>query len=117
AMEMYDSAYFGLDADGTNDWAHSFPLGGHLVKLTKDEIFPNGTVNTPPKNLYSVTLFHQLRCLEIYHQEYLARIQGQSVKDFGARSSRIYTTVCRDWTQVYREAEKNFKWSGSFGET
>ncbi|KAF9445735.1 hypothetical protein P691DRAFT_675064, partial [Macrolepiota fuliginosa MF-IS2] len=123
AMDMFDTTYYGLDEEGARNWEHILPPGdnAHLLQLNTDD---EGT----PEN-YTVTLFHQMKCLETYYHEYsldsshkpspllrhcLNYLRQQimcqldtrleSVRTKKAQSARFYTSVCRDWTKVYETA-------------
>ncbi|KAJ6450729.1 hypothetical protein C8R47DRAFT_956351, partial [Mycena vitilis] len=81
---------------------------------------------------YTVTLFHQLRCIGIIRAQYkLApdapissrtehclnylrqtilckpNFRLESVDNEFGHTDHSYETVCRDWTALYREAERN----------
>lgn len=123
-MDIFDTTYYGLDEEGAKDWGHILPPGdnAHIVQLNSDD--EEGT----PAN-YTVALFHQLKCLEIYYREYslesthklspiihhclnylrqqiLCQLDTklESVRTEKAQSARFYATVCRDWTRVYEAA-------------
>ncbi|KAH7919344.1 hypothetical protein BV22DRAFT_1040983 [Leucogyrophana mollusca] len=124
AMTVYDSTHYQLDDDGAADYAMLMPSGGHTVHIADSP-------GSSPKP-YTVTLFHQLKCLEIIHREYLAapssfppilshcmnylrqtiicrpNLRLESAQSAAASVDKEYETVCRDWTQVYAEAERNF---------
>ncbi|KXN85261.1 hypothetical protein AN958_11555, partial [Leucoagaricus sp. SymC.cos] len=127
AIEIFGTSYYGYDEEGSQHWTHLLPPGNdtHLVELHDGRLDEDIT-----SNIYTVTLFHQLKCLEIYNRMYL---QGpleeppliihhclnylrqhilcqldtklESVKTPKAESSRTYTSVCRDWTKIYEAVE------------
>jgi len=131
-MQIFDTSHYGLDPEGDDDWAHLLPLGEHLVYLKPDKLTPNSS-----KYPYTVTLFHELKCLELFRKAYQAvsassshqqdpgplihhclnylrqqvlchaNTKLESVKNFQAQSARQYITVCRDWTAVYHESENS----------
>lgn len=118
-MTVFDTSYYQLDESGAQDYSAMLPSGGHIVHVGNTE--------------YTVTLFHQMRCLEILRREYTRAPQTspsfltqhclnylrqtivcrpnlrlESVKSPHGESTKEYETVCRDWTAVYEEAELNF---------
>ncbi|KAH9478939.1 hypothetical protein JR316_0009402 [Psilocybe cubensis] len=107
-------------SDSEEEYRSLLPSGGHLVHIGKEK--------------YTVTLFHQLKCLDVIRQEYLNDASQpissltrhcmnylrqsllcnlntglENAKNSAATASRTYNTLCFDWTQVYSEAEQNFK--------
>jgi len=126
-MDIFDTSYYDHDEDGGENWARMLPDGpdGHLVYLNNED----DATPTP----YTVTLFHQLKCLELYHREYtmdppppkpsrmmrhcmnylrqqiLCQLDTklESAKNDEARATKRYTSVCRDWTKVYEAASAN----------
>ncbi|EGN92253.1 hypothetical protein SERLA73DRAFT_191368 [Serpula lacrymans var. lacrymans S7.3] len=107
------------------EYAHLMPLSGHTVYVSENP--------GEAPDVYTVTLFHQLKCLEIIHREYLdpslplipsallshclnylrqtilcrPNLRLESVTTRSAKSAQGYEAVCRDWTEVYEEAERN----------
>ncbi|KAJ7582187.1 hypothetical protein C8J56DRAFT_792809, partial [Mycena floridula] len=105
------------------EWHRLLPAAGHTVRLREKE-----GLNISD---YTVTLFHQLKCLEIYRKEYLSsrlspspmvhhclnylrqqilchmNLRLESVKSYAGNSGRQYEFVCRDWSQIYVAAEDN----------
>ncbi|KAF9256981.1 hypothetical protein L218DRAFT_936227 [Marasmius fiardii PR-910] len=131
-MSIFGTSRYTLDVAGTEDWKKLMPSGGHTVRFQHYNRNRNQTEMVP----FTVSLFHQLKCLEIYHEEYIAsappsprvrhclnylrqqilcrmNLRLESTKDEGARSVRQYETVCRDWSLVYRAAE-NFGMEGGW---
>ncbi|KAF9002066.1 hypothetical protein BDQ17DRAFT_1306533 [Cyathus striatus] len=133
ALQVFDTTYYGLDKEGDYDWARLFPRGRHTVRLHDDTgITMQHDDYDQAESEYSVTLFHELKCLELYRIEYIKHpgpsnspliahclnylrqqvlchinIKLESVKNAKAQSGRQYTTVCRDWTKVYDAMERN----------
>jgi len=126
AMTISDTSRYDISDDGQADYAALMPKGGHNVHISRE-----GASKPRP---YTVALFHQLKCLEIYHREYLKppprqvtrELQGcmnylrqailchansrlESVKNEAIQAEKRYDTVCRDWTKVYEAAERNFE--------
>ncbi|KAF9556154.1 hypothetical protein CPC08DRAFT_711400 [Agrocybe pediades] len=125
AMTITDTTHYDLNDEGSVDFASLMPSGGHTVHIAA----PGSEV----PETFTVALFHQLKCLEIYHREYLkpvprqvtAELRGclnylrqsllchadtrlESIKNDEVKASKQYDTVCRDWTQLYEAAEKNY---------
>ncbi|KAJ7622537.1 hypothetical protein FB45DRAFT_927919 [Roridomyces roridus] len=126
-MRITASAHYQFDtAEGAEEYGKLLPPGGYMVHvLDKD----TGSVQP-----YTVTLFHQMKCLDILRQEYLAlepgntpspvthhclnylrqsilcrpNIRLESVKNTVGTAIRDYESVCMDWTKVYEEAERNY---------
>ncbi|KAJ6478587.1 hypothetical protein C8R47DRAFT_1219528 [Mycena vitilis] len=125
ALRVITAKRYGLDEHGDKEWSKILPSGGHLVHITED-------VSGVPE-AHTVTLFHQLKCLDIIRTQYKSppsepisphtrhcmnylrqtllcqpNLRLESVEDeFGLSDRNFYDTVCRDWTAVYREAERN----------
>ncbi len=124
AMHIDDTSRFTMDEDGAKDYAALIPPEGHIVHMT------DGT-QWPPKK-YTVTLFHQLRCLGAIHrlsmkaptsqptsldhhcmnyirQSVLCRpnLRIEPVKNIVGTGVRAYDAVCRDWSKIYEEAARN----------
>ncbi|KAJ7459649.1 hypothetical protein B0H11DRAFT_2199166 [Mycena galericulata] len=123
---ILSSQHYGLDDESSDEeWAKVLPVNGHLVHITKN-------VSDLP-NPYTVTLFHQLKCLAINRAQYQLpqtapiiprtrhcmnylrqtilcglNLRLESVeKESGLTDRYLYDTVCRDWTKLYDEAERN----------
>lgn len=126
AMNIFDTVHYPLDQSGVPQYSQLMPSGGHVVHISD----LSNQKSSP--EAYTVTLFHQLKCLDIIHHNYIndaspspllshcmnylrqtvlchpdTRIE--SVKSKAGKSSRQYETVCRDWSVVYEEAERNFE--------
>ncbi|PPR02204.1 hypothetical protein CVT24_011420 [Panaeolus cyanescens] len=112
------------DSDSDAEWGALVPSGGHVVHIDDDLGRPKA---------YTVTLFHQLKCLNIIRQEYVQpyphppvtqltqhclnylhqsllcniNTQIESSKNERGTAARSYPTLCKDWTKVYHEAERN----------
>ncbi|KAJ7602492.1 hypothetical protein DFH06DRAFT_1258701 [Mycena polygramma] len=125
ALRVITAKRYGLGEDGDEEWSKILPSGGHLVHITED-------VSGVPE-AHTVTLFHQLKCLDIIRTQYKSlpsepisphtrhcmnylrqtllcqpNLRLESVEDeFGLSDRNFYDTVCRDWTAVYSEAERN----------
>lgn len=125
AMHIDDSTHYDLDSElGSQEYANLIPPSGHVVHI--------GDINKP--DTYTVSLFHQLKCLDIVRQQYIApsylpisaltshcmnylrqsvlcrlNLRLESTKDAKGTTSRGYEAVCRDWTKMYDEAERNYK--------
>ncbi|OBZ74771.1 hypothetical protein A0H81_05748 [Grifola frondosa] len=125
AMHISSSTHYQYDTDeGTQEFAKLLPSGGHVVYIDS---------NTPSSHpqVYTVTLFHQLKCLDTIRQQYATRSRNPSpltrhcmnylrqsilchpnlrlepAHNTMGSSIRNYDTVCRDWTKLYDEAERN----------
>ncbi|PSR83174.1 hypothetical protein PHLCEN_2v375 [Hermanssonia centrifuga] len=130
AMRVSDTAHFDLQSqEGIDEFAHALPSGGHLVYVR-----PDGDGSDPQP--YTVTLFHQLRCLDVIRQQYskvpsapppsllhhcmnyvrhtiLCRphlLLEPAVNSQGTESREGgYDAVCHNWEAVYQEAERNYE--------
>ncbi|TFK50662.1 hypothetical protein OE88DRAFT_282906 [Heliocybe sulcata] len=130
-MRVSNSVHYSLDSeDAGEEFSRLLPSGGHIVHLSPD----NAQGET--KN-YTVTLFHQLRCLDTIRQDYVAggasmspsmmthhcmnylrqtimcrpNLRLESVRfPTGPKSTttQIYDVVCNDWREVYDAAERNY---------
>ncbi|KIJ64926.1 hypothetical protein HYDPIDRAFT_111610 [Hydnomerulius pinastri MD-312] len=121
ALRFDKTAHYSLESDdGRAEFNALIPPGGHTVTLPD----PSGEQVT-----YTVTLFHQLKCLGIIRDNYEARQPPSlltrhcmnylrqsvmchmnlriepSVKPAG-NAIRGYDAVCRDWTKLYEEVDK-----------
>lgn len=128
AIMIADTVRFDLRSEeGMADFANSLPSGGHLVYIR-----PEGNATAEPEP-YTVTLFHQLRCLDVIRQGYTKVPEEPSPRllhhcinylrqtilcrpslllepvttPMGLVSDAGYDAVCRDWEAVYKEAERN----------
>lgn len=128
-MRMTGSTRYKLGtSEGAEEWAKLMPSGGHLVHIAA----PNP--QSPTTETYTSTLFHQLKCLDIIREQYISRpvqvpppgltrhcmsylrqtflcrptLWLESTKNARGVASRDYDAVCRDWTKVYEEAERNY---------
>ncbi|KAJ7484285.1 hypothetical protein FB451DRAFT_1337870 [Mycena latifolia] len=123
ALRIITAEHYGLDDD--EEWGKILPAGGHLVYTAEE-----GSASPKP---HTVTLFHQQKCLAIIRSQYklppstpitprirhcmnylrqtiLCRpnLRLESVEDERGLTDRyFYDTVCRDWTTIYMEAERN----------
>ncbi|KAJ3557198.1 hypothetical protein NM688_g1600 [Phlebia brevispora] len=128
AMRIANTARFQLyTEEGMADLVHSLPSGGHLVYVR-----PEGNSGADPE-AYTVTLFHQLRCLDVVRQGYTKVPEDPSPKLLhhcmnylrqtilcrphlllepvvtpgGLVSEAGYDGVCYNWEAVFEEAERN----------
>lgn len=128
AIRIADTVRFQLyTEEGIQDFAHSLPSGGHLVWIRPEE---DATADPEP---YTVTLFHQLRCLDVVRQAYTKVPEEPAPRLLhhcmnylrqtilcrphlllepvttanGLVSDAGYDGVCYDWEAVYGEAERN----------
>ncbi len=127
ALYLHDSIHYAVDTeDGAMEFAQLLPAGSHLVHLRDGSEIAT----------YTVSMFHQLRCLDIIRDAYVStsappslsvptqhclnylrqmslcrpRLQLESGKDgYGKRdvATRPYDAVCHDWTALYEAAEDN----------
>jgi len=127
-MSIFTGARYDLKSDeGEQEWSKILPSpGGHVVHIADDS-------SSEPKP-YTVTLFHQLKCLDIIRRQYVSpptipissltkhclnylrqtmicrpNLRLESVKDSIGIVRQNYETACRDWTKLYAEAERNQK--------
>ncbi|KAF8832896.1 uncharacterized protein C8R40DRAFT_1137553 [Lentinula edodes] len=141
-----ETVHYRLDHTEESDvqWRKLLPNGGHLIHIQESK---DAELQT-----FTVTLFHQLDCLDILRREYLQLYQGaytgnseqrftddylarkdtgglvqhcfhylrqsilcnidsglESTEDADGLVTRGYDTICRDWTKLYEEAERNFE--------
>ncbi|KAL4264054.1 ustYa family protein [Pleurotus pulmonarius] len=124
AMRIATGSRYGLEPDANEEWDRILPKHGHLVHIAS-------TPTSTPEP-YTVTLFHQLKCLQIVREQYLSPPSNpiaprtrhcmnylrqtlycrlnmglESVEDAEGRAARDYDAVCRDWTKLYDEADRN----------
>ncbi|KAH9484724.1 hypothetical protein JR316_0001624 [Psilocybe cubensis] len=113
------------EPDANEEYSRLLPSGGHLVH------YPDSDGNMKE---YTVTIFHQLKCLNIVREAYLndasqpisrftrhcmtylrqsllcnLNIGLENTVNAAASVSRTYNALCFDWTKVYAEAEKNYQ--------
>ncbi|KAJ3846691.1 hypothetical protein EV368DRAFT_52420, partial [Lentinula lateritia] len=121
-----ETVHYRLDHTEESDlqWRKLLPNGGHLIHIQERK---DAELQT-----FTVTLFHQLDCLDILRREYLqledtgglvqhcfhylrqsilCNIDSslESTEDADGLVTRGYDTICRDWTKLYEEAERNFE--------
>jgi len=135
AMTIANSVRYELNTEeGAKDFALLLPSGGHVVhKVSEDD----------PREVktYTVTVFHQLKCLDIIRQETILNSSRPLTSSMMTRHCMNYlrqtllcrpnlgletskdgvgtlwsrNAVCKDWTVLYEAAEKNHrelqKWS------
>ncbi|KAJ7217069.1 hypothetical protein GGX14DRAFT_561586 [Mycena pura] len=125
ALRIITAERYGLGDDADEEWSKILPAHGHVVHVAQD-------ASAPPEP-HTVTLFHQLKCIDIIRAQYKlpqsapislrtghclnylrqtilckSNLVLESVDDqFGHSDRNFYDTVCRDWTALYREAERN----------
>lgn len=121
-MRVDQTAHYRADTDeGGEEFEKLIPRGGHTVHIKDAE--------TGESHIYTVTLFHQLKCLGIIRDNYAAKrppslvtrhclnylrqsilchpnMQIEPVINNLGTAIRGYETVCRDWTKVYEEVDK-----------
>lgn len=121
-MRIDQTAHYRADTDeGGEEFAKLVPRGGHTVPIKDEE--------TGESRIYTVTLFHQLKCLGIIRDNYAEmrppssvtrhcmnylrqsilchpNIKIEPVVNNLGSAVRGYETVCRDWTKVYEEVDK-----------
>ncbi|KAJ7097075.1 hypothetical protein B0H15DRAFT_902421 [Mycena belliarum] len=118
AMHFSATSHYQFNsAEADAEYRNLVPTGGHVVH-----------VEGRP---YTVALFHQMRCLDIIRQQCVGHTQDispltrhcllylrqtiicqsnprlESVRNTVGSANRRYDAVCRDWTVVYGEAERN----------
>ncbi|KAK0493285.1 hypothetical protein EDD18DRAFT_1179284 [Armillaria luteobubalina] len=116
---------YGMEgSESDEEFAKLLPSGGHIVHIS-----PSNSVDDV--EAYTVTLFHQLKCLDIIRKEYgethpstpeltqhcltylhqsiLCRpyLGLEVTKNVVATARKSREMVCRDWEAVYEEAERN----------
>lgn len=118
-MHVSTSIHYDLDSvNAEEQWSHLLPSSGHVVHVYDEK--------------YTVTLFHQLKCLDIIRQQYITRDSGtistmtrhcmnylrqtilcrpnlslESVTSPLGTVGASYEAVCRDWTRIYDVASRN----------
>ncbi|RDB25882.1 Oxidase ustYa [Hypsizygus marmoreus] len=124
ALRYSATTRYQLDnADSAAEFVSLLPNGQHTVYIDDDE---------GPAQPYTVTLFHQLKCLDIIRRDYISppahplssttrhclnylrqtilcrpNIGLESTKNSQGTAARSYESVCADWSEVYKEAERN----------
>ena len=71
ALRVAGSSSYQIDSDvGAAEWAQLVPPGpkGHLVYVKDDTSDPANASDVRP---YTVTLFHQLKCLDVLRRQYM----------------------------------------------
>ncbi|KAJ6547830.1 hypothetical protein DFH09DRAFT_1039874 [Mycena vulgaris] len=137
-MRITSSSHYQLDTEeGAEEYRKLLPSGGHVVHVWE--------ATTGVAKPYTVTLFHQMKCLDILREEYNDLVPGsipsllthhcmnylrqtilcrpnmrlESVKNRVGTATRDYEAVCMDWTRVYEEAERNHRvfldWNSTAG--
>ncbi|KAK0186037.1 hypothetical protein F5146DRAFT_1143615 [Armillaria mellea] len=116
---------YGMEGpESDEEFAKLLPSGGHTVHIS-----PSNSVDDA--EAYTVTLFHQLKCLDIIRREYgktypstpeltqhcltylhqsiLCRpyLGLEVTKNVVATARKSRETVCKDWEAVYEETERN----------
>lgn len=125
-IHLFDtSQYQLLGVQGGIDYARLTPSDGYVVHISEG----SGHQNPSP---FTVTMLHQLKCLEIYRSEYAkepaatptkllrhcmnylrqtilcqSNLRLESVRSDKGQSAKQYDTVCRDWAKVYEEVKQN----------
>ena len=121
-MNIAGSPHYNIHSpDAAEEWRRLLPDGGHTVRIDGE--------------IYTVTLFHQLKCLDLIREEYAAgplptaspivrhcmnylrqmilcradtRLEPIRSIDGGGRTVSDVVHICRDWTAVYKAAEDNY---------
>lgn len=118
--------HYGIEGqENDEEYAKLLPSGGHTVHIS-----PSNSVDK--SETYTVTLFHQLKCLDIIRREYgetypltpkltqhcltylhqtlLCRpyLGLEVTKNVGATAKKSREMVCKDWEVIYQEAERNW---------
>lgn len=120
----YSSHYQIGTAEGADEFAKLVPAKGHMVYIDDDS-------SPPVARPYTVTLFHQMKCLDLLREQYISEsprllkytahclnylrqtilcrpnLRIESAKNINGTASRTYDAACNDWTAVYQEAERN----------
>ena len=127
---MENTQHYRVESD--RDWKQLVPPDGGIIRLDDDE------------RPYTISLFHQLRCLDVIRDAVLQANRNGTRPDSRTRHCLNYlrqmvlcradtylesaysltakhtveiTTpkTCQDWTQVYDAAERNRKYFASSG--
>lgn len=125
AMRIVDSAYYDIDTEeGDQEWAQLLPAHGHTVHIADEDGVPR---------VHTVSLFHSLKCLDIIRQQFITttvqtpppplirhclqylrltllcqpHLWLEPTRDLEGHAVRDYDAVCRDWTLIYDEVERN----------
>ncbi|KAH7869184.1 uncharacterized protein C8R40DRAFT_1014129, partial [Lentinula edodes] len=110
------------DGESDDEYAHLLPPDGHTIHITTS----SGILET-----HTVTLFHQLKCLDIIRKEYAYSHPStpeltqhcltylhqtilcrpyfglEVTKNVAATARKSRELVCRNWEAVYEEAQEN----------
>ena len=124
-MFVTETTHFQLETqEGMDEFKALLPSGGHLVYTRSED-------NKPEP--HTVTLFHQLKCLDIIRQQltalpskpspelvghctnylrqsFLCRpslLLEEGITDEARVSHAGYDLLCNDWSAIYEEAERN----------
>ncbi|KAF8975150.1 hypothetical protein BDQ17DRAFT_1249132 [Cyathus striatus] len=117
--------------EGLEAYKHLLPSGGHIVHVYGNDMLSQRDASAEAE-VYTIALFHRLRCLEVISKQY-ARIELQSspltthcmnylrqsilcrlnlrLESVMSQQGKVekggYDTKCKDWSAVYEEAERN----------
>ncbi|KAJ7591577.1 hypothetical protein C8J56DRAFT_782089 [Mycena floridula] len=117
-MHLSATSHYQVNSsDSDAEYEKLLPTGGHTVHVGE--------------RVFTVALFHQMKCLDILRREYVAQPvhpsplarhcllylrqailcqsnpRIESVRNSRGSGNRVYDAVCQDWTLLYDEAERN----------
>lgn len=116
-MHFGPTTLYGLDSEYSNaEWEHLIPPGGHTV-----------VIEGKP---YTVSLFHQMKCIDILRRSYLepeengispiarhcllylremilcqSDMRLERVHNTAGSAYRVYDSICNDWSEVFEAAQ------------
>ncbi len=127
ALRLSSTTHYQLDGSNASlaEFSALLPEGGHTVHINDKNGRPE---------VYTVTLFHQLKCVDILQTYYVTdrpskqplssiakhclnylkqttlcrpSLGLESIQTPEGHAVRSYEAVCNDWSAVYAEAERN----------
>ena len=127
ALRLSSTTHYRLDGSNTSlaEFSALLPEAGHTVHINDKNGRPE---------VYTVTLFHQLKCVDILQTYYVTdrpskqplsvivkhclnylkqstlcrpSLGLESIQTPEGHAVRSYEAVCNDWSTVYAEAERN----------
>jgi len=101
ALRIQATSHYVLETeDGDEEWSRVLPPGpaGHLVYIRDAEVDDDSSIRP-----YTVTLFHQLKCLDIIRRQYVLLLRRQSEPRAGDSTIAI-TPLAKHCIEYVRQA-------------
>ncbi|KAJ7107816.1 hypothetical protein C8R44DRAFT_804260 [Mycena epipterygia] len=105
-MDVHNTENYQLNGSQADaQWEALIPASGGLVRVG------------PQNELFMVSMYHQLKCLDIIRRDYVAGLNGKNGTDLLTRHCLNYIRqmvlchgdrrleTCGDWTQVYKHSQ------------